>query len=209
MSVHYSDYVVSDFLVLSPTDSNQRPWTTGLVIDWFTAGLSSKELEIWASWTVCFVFPLQEVEEFVNGSGEHGFVVFTLGSMVSNMPEKHAQEFFKAFRQIPQRVRDISWFDLPVLIVLALPTVVVKTFGNICFLIHLYWNVIDQIEMNDNQTVSVFFSEKDYYFFVLFLYFLYCIPNIPPRFCGGTLGLFLRMPQRMSNSWNGCRKMTF
>ncbi|XP_048095524.1 UDP-glucuronosyltransferase 1A5-like isoform X1 [Alosa alosa] len=46
----------------------------------------------------------QEVEEFVNGSGEHGFVIFTLGSMVSQMPEEKARVFFEAFRQIPQRV---------------------------------------------------------------------------------------------------------
>ncbi|XP_062391023.1 UDP-glucuronosyltransferase 1-6-like [Sardina pilchardus] len=46
----------------------------------------------------------QEVEEFVNGSGEHGFVVFTLGSMVSQLPEEKARAFFEAFRQIPQRV---------------------------------------------------------------------------------------------------------
>ncbi|KAI4875463.1 hypothetical protein NFI96_011987, partial [Prochilodus magdalenae] len=45
-----------------------------------------------------------ELEEFVNGSGEHGFVVFTLGSMVSELPEVKAKEFFDAFRQIPQRV---------------------------------------------------------------------------------------------------------
>ncbi|XP_072541457.1 UDP-glucuronosyltransferase-like isoform X2 [Salminus brasiliensis] len=45
-----------------------------------------------------------ELEEFVNGSGEHGFVVFTLGSMVSELPEVKAREFFEAFRQIPQRV---------------------------------------------------------------------------------------------------------
>ncbi|XP_073701512.1 LOW QUALITY PROTEIN: UDP-glucuronosyltransferase-like [Garra rufa] len=46
----------------------------------------------------------KELEEFVNGSGEHGFVVFTLGSMVSQLPEAKAKEFFEAFRQIPQRV---------------------------------------------------------------------------------------------------------
>ncbi|XP_051998257.1 UDP-glucuronosyltransferase 1A5-like isoform X3 [Xyrauchen texanus] len=46
----------------------------------------------------------QELEEYVNGSGEHGFVVFTLGSMVSQLPEAKAKEFFEAFRQIPQRV---------------------------------------------------------------------------------------------------------
>ncbi|XP_049340741.1 UDP-glucuronosyltransferase isoform X1 [Astyanax mexicanus] len=45
-----------------------------------------------------------DLEEFVNGSGDHGFVVFTLGSMVSELPEAKAREFFEAFRQIPQRV---------------------------------------------------------------------------------------------------------
>ncbi|XP_059199344.1 UDP-glucuronosyltransferase-like [Centropristis striata] len=42
--------------------------------------------------------------EFVEGSGDDGFIVFTLGSMVSNMPEEKAKQFFDAFRQIPQRV---------------------------------------------------------------------------------------------------------
>ncbi|XP_028249296.1 UDP-glucuronosyltransferase-like [Parambassis ranga] len=45
-----------------------------------------------------------DLEEFVNGSGDDGFIVFTLGSMVSNMPEEKAKTFFDAFRQIPQRV---------------------------------------------------------------------------------------------------------
>ncbi|RXN28099.1 UDP-glucuronosyltransferase 1-5-like protein [Labeo rohita] len=47
----------------------------------------------------------QELEEFVNGSGEHGFVVFTLGSLISQIPEAKAREFFEAFRQIPQKVK--------------------------------------------------------------------------------------------------------
>ncbi|XP_068594313.1 UDP-glucuronosyltransferase-like [Cebidichthys violaceus] len=45
-----------------------------------------------------------DLEEFVNGSGDDGFIVFTLGSMVSNMPEQKAKQFIDAFRQIPQRV---------------------------------------------------------------------------------------------------------
>ncbi|XP_040913206.1 UDP-glucuronosyltransferase-like [Toxotes jaculatrix] len=45
-----------------------------------------------------------DLEEFVEGSGDDGFIVFTLGSMVSNMPEEKAKQFFDAFRQIPQRV---------------------------------------------------------------------------------------------------------
>ncbi|XP_026152032.1 UDP-glucuronosyltransferase-like [Mastacembelus armatus] len=45
-----------------------------------------------------------DLEEFVNGSGDDGFIVFTMGSMVSNMPMERAKHFFDAFRQIPQRV---------------------------------------------------------------------------------------------------------
>uniref|UniRef100_A0A8C2ZUQ5 UDP-glucuronosyltransferase n=1 Tax=Cyclopterus lumpus TaxID=8103 RepID=A0A8C2ZUQ5_CYCLU len=48
--------------------------------------------------------PLPDLKEFVDGSGDAGFIVFTMGSMVSNMPEKKAMQFFDAFRQIPQRV---------------------------------------------------------------------------------------------------------
>ncbi|XP_077584240.1 UDP-glucuronosyltransferase-like [Stigmatopora nigra] len=45
-----------------------------------------------------------DLEEFIEGSGEDGFIVFTLGSMVSNMPEEKALQFLNAFRKIPQRV---------------------------------------------------------------------------------------------------------
>ncbi|KAK3543803.1 hypothetical protein QTP70_028096, partial [Hemibagrus guttatus] len=45
-----------------------------------------------------------DLEEFVEGSGDHGFIVFTLGSFVSELPESKTREFFNAFRQIPQRV---------------------------------------------------------------------------------------------------------
>ncbi|XP_059201230.1 UDP-glucuronosyltransferase-like [Centropristis striata] len=37
-------------------------------------------------------------------SGEHGFVVFTLGTMVSDLPEETTSVFLEAFRQIPQKV---------------------------------------------------------------------------------------------------------
>ncbi|XP_016404158.1 UDP-glucuronosyltransferase 1-6-like isoform X1 [Sinocyclocheilus rhinocerous] len=46
----------------------------------------------------------KEVEEFVKGSGEHGIVVFSLGSLVSSIPKEKAAIFFTAFRMIPQRV---------------------------------------------------------------------------------------------------------
>ncbi|XP_061774291.1 UDP-glucuronosyltransferase-like [Nerophis ophidion] len=45
-----------------------------------------------------------DLEEFVEGSGEDGFIVFTLGSMVSTMPAEIAMRFFEAFERIPQRV---------------------------------------------------------------------------------------------------------
>uniref|UniRef100_A0A8C5DH15 UDP-glucuronosyltransferase n=1 Tax=Gouania willdenowi TaxID=441366 RepID=A0A8C5DH15_GOUWI len=45
-----------------------------------------------------------DLQEFVDGAGDDGFIVFTLGSMVSNMPEDKAKKFFDAFRQLPQRV---------------------------------------------------------------------------------------------------------
>lgn len=44
----------------------------------------------------------EELESWV--SGEHGFVVFTLGTMVSDLPEETTSAFIEAFRQIPQKV---------------------------------------------------------------------------------------------------------
>lgn len=37
-------------------------------------------------------------------SGEHGFIVMTFGTAVSEMPDERRQMFFEAFRQIPQKV---------------------------------------------------------------------------------------------------------
>ncbi|KAI4810038.1 hypothetical protein KUCAC02_018888 [Chaenocephalus aceratus] len=45
--------------------------------------------------------PLPEVRPVY---GEHGFVVFTLGTMVSDLPEERTSVFLEAFRQIPQKV---------------------------------------------------------------------------------------------------------
>ncbi|XP_055070846.2 UDP-glucuronosyltransferase 1A5 isoform X5 [Misgurnus anguillicaudatus] len=79
-------FMQGDFAVEFP-----RPLMPNTII---VGGLDSKKAK-----------PLpQELEEFVNGSGEHGFVVFTLGSMVSQLPEAKARVFFEAFGQIPQRV---------------------------------------------------------------------------------------------------------
>ncbi|KAK5861360.1 hypothetical protein PBY51_022765 [Eleginops maclovinus] len=54
-----------------------------------------------------------DLQEFVDGSGDDGFIVFTLGSMVSNMPMEKAKQFIDAFRQIPQRVVWRYTGDLP------------------------------------------------------------------------------------------------
>ncbi|XP_034559533.1 UDP-glucuronosyltransferase-like [Notolabrus celidotus] len=44
----------------------------------------------------------KDLESWV--SGKDGFIVFTLGSMVSDMPEETTSIFLEAFRQIPQKV---------------------------------------------------------------------------------------------------------
>nr|Q64633.1 RecName: Full=UDP-glucuronosyltransferase 1A7; Short=UGT1A7; AltName: Full=A2; AltName: Full=UDP-glucuronosyltransferase 1-7; Short=UDPGT 1-7; Short=UGT1*7; Short=UGT1-07; Short=UGT1.7; AltName: Full=UDP-glucuronosyltransferase 1A7C; Flags: Precursor [Rattus norvegicus] len=44
----------------------------------------------------------KEFEAYVNASGEHGIVVFSLGSMVSEIPEKKAMEIAEALGRIPQ-----------------------------------------------------------------------------------------------------------
>ncbi|NXF54624.1 UD11 glucuronosyltransferase, partial [Oceanites oceanicus] len=46
----------------------------------------------------------QEFEAIVNASGEHGIVVFSLGSMVSEIPMKKATEIADALGSVPQTV---------------------------------------------------------------------------------------------------------
>ncbi|XP_038948318.1 UDP-glucuronosyltransferase 2A1 isoform X1 [Rattus norvegicus] len=46
----------------------------------------------------------KEMEEFVQTSGEHGVVVFSLGSMVKNLTEEKANLIASALAQIPQKV---------------------------------------------------------------------------------------------------------
>uniref|UniRef100_A0A8C3R192 UDP-glucuronosyltransferase n=1 Tax=Cyanoderma ruficeps TaxID=181631 RepID=A0A8C3R192_9PASS len=46
----------------------------------------------------------QEFEAMVNASGEHGIVVFSLGSMVSEIPMKKAMEIAEALGTVPQTV---------------------------------------------------------------------------------------------------------
>ncbi|XP_074849985.1 UDP-glucuronosyltransferase 2A2-like isoform X2 [Carettochelys insculpta] len=46
----------------------------------------------------------EDTEEFVQSSGEHGIVVFSLGSMVSNLTEEKSNMIALALSQIPQKV---------------------------------------------------------------------------------------------------------
>nr|XP_010997326.2 UDP-glucuronosyltransferase 1-3-like isoform X3 [Camelus dromedarius] len=46
----------------------------------------------------------QDFETYINASGEHGIVVFSLGSMVSEIPEYKAMEIADALGKIPQTV---------------------------------------------------------------------------------------------------------
>ncbi|KFO76422.1 UDP-glucuronosyltransferase 1-1, partial [Cuculus canorus] len=46
----------------------------------------------------------QEFEAIVNASGEHGIIVFSLGSMVSEIPMKKAKEIADALGSVPQTV---------------------------------------------------------------------------------------------------------
>ncbi|KAL4687629.1 hypothetical protein H8959_019757, partial [Pygathrix nigripes] len=45
----------------------------------------------------------KEIEEFVQSSGENGVVVFSLGSMFSNMTEERANVIASALAKIPQK----------------------------------------------------------------------------------------------------------
>ncbi|XP_072137270.1 UDP-glucuronosyltransferase 2A1-like isoform X1 [Mobula birostris] len=46
----------------------------------------------------------QEMEEFVQSSGEHGIVIFSLGSLVRNLTDEKANLLAEALGQIPQKV---------------------------------------------------------------------------------------------------------
>ncbi|XP_072477027.1 UDP-glucuronosyltransferase 2B17-like isoform X4 [Notamacropus eugenii] len=46
----------------------------------------------------------EEMEKFVQSSGEHGIVVFSLGSMLKNLPEEKGNLIAAALAQIPQKV---------------------------------------------------------------------------------------------------------
>ena len=50
------------------------------------------------------LFSLQEIEKFVQNSGEDGIVVFSLGSIVHCITEEKANLIASALAQIPQKV---------------------------------------------------------------------------------------------------------
>ncbi|KAL6466162.1 hypothetical protein MHYP_G00262950 [Metynnis hypsauchen] len=46
----------------------------------------------------------QELEEFVQSSGDDGIVVFSLGSFIRNMTKERSNVIASAFGQIPKKV---------------------------------------------------------------------------------------------------------
>lgn len=50
------------------------------------------------------VFFFQDMEEFVQSSGDDGIVVFTLGSMIKNITTEKGNMIASALAQIPQKV---------------------------------------------------------------------------------------------------------
>lgn len=48
------------------------------------------------------------MEEFVQSSGEHGIVVFSLGSMVHNLTDEKSNVIATALSQLPQKVNLLS-----------------------------------------------------------------------------------------------------
>ncbi|XP_034060737.1 UDP-glucuronosyltransferase 2C1-like [Gymnodraco acuticeps] len=45
-----------------------------------------------------------DLEDFVQSSGEHGVIMMTLGTLLSNLPQDVAEEIAAAFAQLPQKV---------------------------------------------------------------------------------------------------------
>ena len=51
------------------------------------------------------IFAAQDLEDFVQGSGEHGLIVFTLGSMIGSFNDPQTTELIAGvFSRLPQRV---------------------------------------------------------------------------------------------------------
>ncbi|XP_073716747.1 UDP-glucuronosyltransferase 2A1-like isoform X1 [Misgurnus anguillicaudatus] len=59
---------------------------------------------IWSPFLSDHIQNKQELEEFVQSSGDHGIVVFSFGSMVNNLTMNRANMIASALGQIPQKV---------------------------------------------------------------------------------------------------------
>ncbi|XP_072550959.1 UDP-glucuronosyltransferase 2C1-like isoform X2 [Salminus brasiliensis] len=46
----------------------------------------------------------QDLEDFVQSSGEHGFIIMSIGTFVDELPSERAEEVAAAFAQLPQKV---------------------------------------------------------------------------------------------------------
>lgn len=51
-----------------------------------------------------FFTSFQNLEEFVQSSGEDGVIIFTMGSYATYMKEELIKEFMTAFSRLPQKV---------------------------------------------------------------------------------------------------------
>lgn len=54
----------------------------------------------------CVTLLLQDMEEFVQSSGDAGTVVFTLGSLIKNITREKGNMIASALAQIPQKVKN-------------------------------------------------------------------------------------------------------
>lgn len=75
------------------------------------------------------------MEEFVQSSGKHGIVVFSLGSMVCNLTAEKSNIIARALSQLPQKVNFLSSLNqLALLLVTSVAFSKPFTFGLACFL---------------------------------------------------------------------------
>lgn len=76
------------------------------------------------------------MEEFVQSSGKHGIVVFSLGSMVYNLTDEKSNVIARALSQLQQKVNFLSSLKQFVLVFFVTPVAFSEpfAFGLACFL---------------------------------------------------------------------------
>lgn len=83
------------------------------------------------------------MEEFVQSSGEHGIVVFSLGSMVNNLTDEKSNIIARALSQLPQKVNFLfSLNQLALFFFFCHPGCLQRAFGvstSQFFHLHLCW----------------------------------------------------------------------